>query len=95
MRPARQHDGFRLAQLNDFLDGHESVGDEEDQERQIANGMLRQVDARGRLLGMEWRGGGQKQSKCRNRYHRQPSGKTQHRHTWRRNSTAITAATPP
>ena len=33
----RQHDGLRLAQLNDLLDGHESVGDEEDQERQIAD----------------------------------------------------------
>ena len=29
----RQHDGFRLPHLNDFLDGHESVGDEEDQKR--------------------------------------------------------------
>ena len=74
----RQHDGFRLAQLNDFLDGHESVGDEEDQERQIADGMLRQVDARRRLLGMKRRGSGQEQGKYRNRHHRQPSGKTQH-----------------
>ena len=46
---SRQHDGLRLAQLNDFLDGHESVGSEEDQERQKADGMLRQIDARRRL----------------------------------------------
>ena len=48
----RQHDGFRLAKLNGLLDGHESVGDEEDQEGQITDGMLRQVDRGRRLLRM-------------------------------------------
>ena len=48
----RQHDGFRLAKLNGLLDGHETVGDEEDQECQIADGMPRQVDARGGFQGM-------------------------------------------
>ncbi len=75
----RQHDGFRLAQLNDFFDGHESVGDEEDQKRQITDGMPRQVDARCRLHGVERRRSGQEQDQYRNGQHPQPSCKTQHR----------------
>jgi len=47
-----QHDGFRLVQLDGGLDRHEAIGDEEDQERQIADGVPRQVDAGGGFLRM-------------------------------------------
>jgi hypothetical protein len=76
----RQHDRFRLAQLNDFLDCYKSVGDEEDEERQITDGMLCQVNAHRGLLGMERRGCGQNQGKYRKGQHPQPSGKTERRH---------------
>ena len=60
--------------------GHESVGDEEDEERQIADGMLRQVDARSHVLSMGRRGSAQEQGKYWNGQRRQSSAKTQHRH---------------
>jgi hypothetical protein len=51
-----QHDRLRFAQLNGLLDDHEPVGDEEDQERQVADRVPRQVDALGGVQRVSWCG---------------------------------------
>jgi hypothetical protein len=66
--------------LNNFLNGHETVGYEKDEERQIADGMLCQVNGRRGLLGTERRGSGQEQAKYQKGQHPQPSGNTERRY---------------